>query len=161
MADHKPHLLHVTLDWCGNEGISYEIECPHDDLGDQRPCTAWNECDHLHPDEPDSKRPDMKWHNGEVEFPPGTDEKSASEWLAYYIESDAYVDSHPHGSWERSDECWVRQFVQEGGYEDGWQFIKGFKQEVMGPIPVEYENAGGSFDDTSLLLKPWKESDGE
>jgi hypothetical protein len=162
MTERKPHLLHVTLNWCGNEGISYEIECPYDDLGNKRPCTAWNECDHRHPDKPESAHPTVvAYHDGEPEFAAGTDEKVVVEWLTYLKASDEFVNSHPNGPWEPSDDCWVRQFVQEGGYEDGWQFIRGFEKEVMGPVPVEYENAGGSFDETSLVLKPWKESDGE
>lgn len=161
MADRKPHLLHVTLDWGMNQGVSYRIECPYDDLGDQRPCAMWEECEHQHPSEPESDYPDMRWVNGEVHFAPGTDEKAKAEWTAYYQAGDEFTDTHPHGSWERTDECWVRHYVQEGDFEDGWCFARGFKQEVLGPVPVDAENSGGSFDDTSLLLKPWKDSDGE
>lgn len=161
--ERKPHLLHVSIDWYGNEGISYEIECPYDDLGDQRPCVTWEECSHSGPQEPESDEPAYTdWRDPTTpKYDPASDPKIVAEWEAYWEAHAEWEKTHPNGPWERTDECWARQYVQEGSYEDGWQFGKGFKQEVMGPVPVECRNGGGGLDDTSLLLFPWKESDGE
>jgi len=162
MAERKPHLLHVSVDWLGNEGVSYAIECPYDELGDQRPCAVWEECEHRL-EEPESDEPAYTdWRDfAAPKYDPEADPAVVAEWEAYWERHAEWEKTHPHGPWERANECWVRQYVQEGGYEDGWCFAKGFKQEILGPVPVDAENSGGSFDDTSLILKPWKESDGE
>ena len=162
MAENKPHLLHVTIDWSEYKGVKYEIECPHDDLKAERPCAVMMECQHRRPAEPESDQPVItRWIDDEPQFAAGTDEAVAAEWRKYFEEDANYEEEHPNGDWEPINDCWVRQYV-EMGYEDGWELATGFVQEILvGPVPVDYQNRG-SFDDSYLVLKPWQEkSDGE
>jgi hypothetical protein len=163
MVDRKPHLLHVSIDWFGNEGVSYEIECPYDELAEKRPCALWEECADRPPTEPESEEPAYSdWRDWAApKYAPESDPSVVAEWEAYWEKHAEWEKAHPHGPWERVNDCWIRHYVQEGSYDDGWTFAKDFKQEVMGPVPVEGKNAGEAFDDTSLVLAPWKESDGE
>jgi hypothetical protein len=162
MIEHKPHLLHVSIDWAAREGVSYRIECPFDDLGAQRPCAVWEECLDA-PQEPESEEPaysDWRDHTA-PQYAPESDPAIVAAWEEYWEKHAEWEKTHPNGPWEPSDNCWVRQCVQESGYEDGWEFAKDLVHEItVGPVPVDYENRG-SYDDSYLLLKLSEESDGE
>lgn len=165
MAERKPHLLHVILDWGWSQGVRYSLECPHADLGAERPCALWEECEHQPPQEPESEEPAYSdWRDPAApKYAPESDPAIVAEWEAFWEKHEEWEESHPHGAWERIDACWAADWVKESGYEDGWSFEKGFVHEVtVGPMPVDIKNDGAGFDDSSLIITSWKEdSDGE
>lgn len=161
MPERKPHLLHVKISWNAWRGVEYRIECPYDDLKTNRPCVVMMECNHGRPTEPESDQPEIvKWIDDEPQFVAGTDEAVAAEWKKYFEDDAQYEEDHPNGAYEPINDCWVRQYVDESDFEDGWEFEKDFEHEVAGPIPVDYRNRG-AYDDSYLVLKPWEESGGE
>lgn len=118
---------------------------------------------HSEPREPECDEPQYVLDEGTSEKIYGSDSsmEAIEAWASFYAACDEYEETHSSG-FHATDECWLKVTVAAFNLNDQWE-LKGFdNQLVVGPVPVDWDNAG-SLDDSYLVIMPYvpKESDAD